>query len=148
MSCTHPFEQINNHNTGICLLCGQERQYDYEGTAKPQIIKPGIDLTAGDPRNLPVERKQAIGKAAKVYGVKAIVKATGLPMLIIRGWVGAYGRDPEKYKRTIELRRKKRKQPDMETAVPPSIGISLAQKKTLPSASSIRKRGKYTLYNF
>jgi hypothetical protein len=91
--CTHPKEEIDREQVGLCLLCGQRRQYDSEGGNKPPvIISPGIDFTTCNPLELPRERKIAIAHYAKEHDIKHTVKCTGLPMVYIRAWTGAPGR--------------------------------------------------------
>ncbi|MDD5703527.1 MAG: DUF3850 domain-containing protein, partial [Dehalococcoidales bacterium] len=49
-----------------------------------------------DPKQLPVSAKATIARMAKDTGkLKTVVKLTGIPMKILRAWVGAYCRKPK-----------------------------------------------------
>jgi len=89
--CQHPHWNIDNHNVGVCILCGEKRRFPWEGNGKPETLEPGISL-AREPKNLPREVKSRIANFAKQNGIGATMKASGLEMHIIRAWVGAYCR--------------------------------------------------------
>jgi len=85
--CTHPHINLDRNNLGTCSICGALLQHSWDGKP-PVLVKPGISLTAGDPKQLPLEVKKAIAKLAKERGVIQIASATGLEMKIVRAWVG------------------------------------------------------------
>jgi len=89
--CQHPLWKVDNHNVGICKLCGAKRRYPWEGKGEPEILEAGISLAA-NPKLIPTQNKIAIAQYAKANGIGATMKATGIPMHIIRAWVGAYCR--------------------------------------------------------
>ena len=100
--CTHPFVHLDSHNLGTCRFCGAELQYYPEEKKPPQLVKPGISLTSGDPKQLPVSIKRQIAQAAKEHGIAYALEKFGIKMEVVRAWVGAYTRDKSKHQRGKE----------------------------------------------
>ena len=84
----------------VCLKCGQVRTFP-AGDDAPVVlwVSRGDDR---DPTALPKQWKSAIAHLAKTFGIRELIALTGIPLSIIRGWVGAYCHKP-KLPETITL---------------------------------------------
>jgi len=77
----------------VCLECGQLRTFPGKETKEePLVLWPGKGAE-GDPKVLfSRQQKTIIAFMAKDMGLKELAKLTGMPVLVLRGWVGAYCR--------------------------------------------------------
>jgi len=75
----------------ICLTCGQIRTFPDPYGSNPQILWPEKGCE-DNPRDLPVHTKRIIAQVAKRNKIKIVEKLTGIPMHVLRAWVGAYCR--------------------------------------------------------
>jgi len=144
--CTHPFLTLDSECKGTCPLCTAQLQYDFEGIKLPVVLKPGISLTSGNPRNLPLSIKQAIAKAAREQGIEIVIRNTGLEMGIVRGWVGAYTRTPGQ--RRGRPPGKKKPPPSSESIIPAAEPTAPPGVFSPSKAPVIRRHGQYRIYQF
>jgi len=85
--CDHRWD--NDSAVRICLNCGQIRTFS-RGQENPRIIWPERGINT-DPLQLPQHDKALVAGLAKGR-IKTVEKLTGIPMHILRAWVGAYCR--------------------------------------------------------
>ena len=165
--CTHPHMKVDSHNQGTCSICGAVLKYSWDGKQPPTIITPGISLTAGDPKELPINIKKAVAHLAQKNGVILLSNQTGLEMKIVRAWVGAYCRGPKADKPKHQLKERKKpgpkpkEKPEAHYAVPiparPEITVGsktdygwevtfVTRKPALAQVK--RQRGRYKVYSY
>ena len=101
--CNHEWD--SDSPVRLCLRCGEVRMLP-NGDSNPRVLWAGRD-TKDDPLQLPQADKAIIAGVAQRVGVKKAEEAIGIPMEILRAWVGAYCRKP-----------KSPKQPSSETTRP------------------------------
>jgi len=89
--CEHKWDSDNFLR--VCLECGQLRTFPGKETKEePLVLWPGKGAE-GDPKVLfSRQQKTIIAFMAKDKGLKELAKLTGIPVLVLRGWVGAYCR--------------------------------------------------------
>jgi len=166
--CTHPHMKVDSHNQGTCSICGAVLKYSWDGKQPPTIITPGISLTAGDPKELPINIKKAVAHLAKEHGVIILSNQTGIEMKIVRAWVGAYCRGPKADKPKHQLKERKKPGPkpkakpethhivDIAIPVPDAVGTSklvdfeyAIAERTKPALAQVkRQRGRYRVYRY
>jgi len=90
--CNHEWD--SDSPVRLCLRCGEVRMLP-NGDSNPRVLWAGRD-TKDDPLQLPQADKAIIAGVAQRVGVKKAEEAIGIPMEILRAWVGAYCRKPHK----------------------------------------------------
>jgi len=76
----------------LCLRCGQIRTFP-NGDPNPRVLWPGRE-TKDDPLQLPKADKVLIAGVAQRDGAKKAAEVTGITMITLRAWIGAYCRKP------------------------------------------------------
>lgn len=88
--CDHKWD--SDDPVRLCLRCGQIRTFP-NGDPNPRVLWPGRE-TKDDPIQLPKADKTLIASVAQRFGAKKAAKVTGITMITLRAWIGAYCRKP------------------------------------------------------
>ena len=77
----------------VCLECGQLRTFPGKETKEEPLVLWKGKGAEGNPKELfSRQQKTIIAFMAKDMGLKKLAKLTGIHVLVLRGWVGAYCR--------------------------------------------------------